>query len=267
VNIKLDKLKERLKCYGSLLVAYSGGVDSSLLLKMAHDVLGCKVLAVIAASETYPEAECRDAEKLAKSLGVKYRIVKTSEFEDDRFISNPPERCYYCKKELFTKLVNIAKEEGIAHVADGSNVDDLSDFRPGTNASKELGILSPLREAGFTKADIREASKELGLPTHNKPSLACLASRIPYGTKITKEILHKIDEGEKYIRSLGVGQVRVRHHGNLARIEVDKEHLPLLIEEGAADEIEKKFKSLGYAYVTIDLQGYRVGSLNEVLKN
>jgi pyridinium-3,5-biscarboxylic acid mononucleotide sulfurtransferase len=262
---KYEKLKETLVSYGSLLVAYSGGVDSSFLLKVAHDVLSCKVLAVIATSATYPEEECSDAERLAKNLGVKYRIIHTSEFEDERFLSNPPERCYYCKKELFSKLVDIAKKEKLAYVADGSNVDDMSDFRPGTNASKELGIVSPLREAGFTKADIRAKSKELGLPTSNKPSLACLASRIPYGTRITKEILHKIDEGEKYIRSLGVGQVRVRHHGNLARIEVDKEHLPLLIEDGVADEIEKKFKKLGYAYVTIDLQGYRTGSMNEVL--
>lgn len=262
---KHKKLKEILKKYESLLVAYSGGVDSSLLLKTAYDVLGKNVLAVIAQSETYPEEESRSAVKFIEKLGVRYEIVKTDEFSDENFISNPPERCYYCKKELFSKLTDIAKKEGIKYVADGSNVSDLSDYRPGTNASKELGIKSPLREAGFTKEDIRELSRQLKLPTSDKPSLACLASRIPYGTRITKNILNKIDEGEKYLRSLGLKQVRVRHHGDLARIEVDKEHLADLVECGIADKIDKRFKSLGYTYVTIDLKGYRTGSMNEVM--
>ena len=262
---KAEKLKEILASYESLLVAYSGGVDSTLLLKIAHDILGKKVLAVIATSETYPEEEASSAVAFAKGFKVRYRVIKTSEFNDENFISNPPERCYYCKKELFSRLVDIAKEEGIKNVADGSNVSDLSDFRPGTNASKELGIKSPLKDAGFTKEEIRALSKELGLSTYNKPQLACLASRIPYGTRITKEILRRIDEGEKYIRSLAIPQVRVRHHGNLARIEVDKDHLCDLFEGGLADKIDKKFKELGYSYVTIDLRGYRTGSMNEVL--
>jgi uncharacterized protein len=264
---KYKKLKEILKKYGGLLVAYSGGVDSSLLLKVAHDVLGDNVLAVIAKSETYPEEEGNAAVKYARKLGVRYKIIHTKEFNDERFISNPPERCYYCKKELFSQLSAIAKKEGIKYVADGSNVSDLSDFRPGTNASREYGIKSPLREAGFTKDDIRKLSKELKLPTWNKPQLACIASRIPYGTRITKDILKRIEKGEKYLRSLGLKQVRVRHHGNLARIEVDKCDLISLIEKGIADKIDKKFKSLGYNYVTIDLAGYRTGSMNEILNS
>jgi pyridinium-3,5-biscarboxylic acid mononucleotide sulfurtransferase len=265
IRSKYYKLKEILGKYGSLLVAYSGGVDSSLLLKVAHDVLGGKVLAVIAASETYPQVEGKAAVKFARKLGVRHKLIRTKEFNDERFLSNPPERCYYCKDELFSQLRAIAKKEGIKYVADGSNVSDLSDFRPGSNASKKHGVKSPLREAGFTKDDIRELSKELKLPTWNKPQLACLASRIPYGTRITKEILKKIDKGEKFLRSLGLSQVRVRHHGDLARIEADKCDLASLVEDGIADRIDKKFRDLGYKFVTIDLAGYRTGSMNEIL--
>jgi len=262
---KHKKLKRILVSYGSLLVAFSGGVDSSLLLKVAHDVLGDKVSAVIATSETYPKEECSSAVKFAKKLGVRYRVIDTEEFKDERFVSNTPERCYYCKNELFSKLVDIAKKEGIKYIADGSNVSDMSDFRPGTNASKEYGIRSPLREARFTKEDIRKLSRQLKLPTWNKPALACLASRVPYGTRITKDILDKIEKGERFIRNLGLKQIRVRHHGSLVRIEVEKADLISLVEGGIADKIEKKFKKLGYNYVTIDLSGYRTGSMNEVL--
>lgn len=265
LNSKHIKLKEILRKTESLLVAYSGGADSSLLLKVARDVLGDKVLAVIATSETYPREESKDAVTFTKKLGVRLRLIKTAEFEDERFLSNPPERCYHCKKELFSKLVDIAKKEKLKYVADGSNVSDLSDFRPGAKASKELGVISPLREAGFTKEDIRELSRQFKLPTSDKPALACLASRVPYGTRITKEILHRIDEGEKFIRKLGIRQVRVRHHGGLARIEVEKENIAGLIEGGLADKIEKKLKDLGYHYVSIDLKGYRTGSMNEAL--
>lgn len=264
---KYIKLKEILKKYESLLVAYSGGVDSSLLLKVARDVLGKNVLAVIARSETYTKEEGKTAVKFAKKLGVRHKVIYIDEFSDENFLSNPPERCYYCKKELFSKLVDIAKKEGIRHVADGSNVSDLSDFRPGTNASKELGIRSPLKEAGLTKDDIRQLSRQLKLPTWNKPALACLASRIPYGTRITKGILKKIEKGEEYLRGLGLTQVRVRHHGNLVRIEVDKCDLVPLVEEKISDKIDKKFKALGYTYVTIDVGGYRTGSMNEALSS
>lgn len=262
---KYKKLKEILASYGDLLVAYSGGVDSSLLLKVAHDMLGKKVLAVIARSETYPEEEGNSAVKFAGKLGVRCKVIHTKEFNDERFISNPPERCYYCKKELFSKLSGIAKKEGIKYIADGSNVSDLSDYRPGSKALKECGVKSPLRDAGFTKEDIRKLSKELEIPAWNKPAQACLASRIPYGTKITSEILEKIENCERFLRGMGLKQVRVRHHGDLARIEVDKCDLMSLVEDGTADKIDKKFKSLGYHFVTIDLEGYRTGSMNEVL--
>lgn len=262
---KYKKLKEILRSYGDLLVAYSGGVDSSFLLKIAHDVLGNRVMAVIAASKTYPEDECRAAVKYAEKLGVRYRVTHTKEFRDEKFLSNPPERCYYCKKELFSRLVAIARKEGIRYVADGSNVSDLSDFRPGANASKEYGIKSPLREAGFAKDDIRKLSRKLKVPSWNKPSLACLASRIPYGTRITGAILKKIDKGEKYLRGLGFKQVRVRHYGDLAKIEVERYAVPSIMKRNIIGRIEKQFKKIGYKYVKIDPRGYRTGSMNEAL--
>ena len=263
---KSKKLKEILKRFGNLLIAYSGGVDSSLLLKVAHDMLGKKVLAVIAKSKTYTKEEGDNAVKFVKKLDVRYQVIHTDEFNDEKFVSNPPERCYYCKKELFSRLSSIAKKEGIKYVADGSNVSDLSDYRPGENALKEYGIKSPLRDAGFTKEDIRKLSRELKIPAWNKPALACLASRIPYGTRISSDVLGKIEKGERFLKGLGLKQVRVRHHGDLARIEVDKCDIASLVEGGTADKIDKKFKSLGYHFVTIDLEGYRTGSMNETLR-
>ena len=262
---KYKKLKEILASFGDLLVAYSGGVDSSLLLQVSHDVLGKKVLAVIAQSKTYTKEEGNSAVKYAQKLGVRYQVIHTDEFNDERFISNPPERCYYCKKELFSRLSSIAKIERIKHIADGSNVSDLSDYRPGAKALNEYGIKSPLRDAGFKKDDIRKLSRELKIPAWNKPALACLASRIPYGTRISSDVLGKIENGERFLKGLGFKQVRVRHHGDLARIEVDKCDIASLVEDGTADKIDKKFKSLGYHFVTIDLEGYRTGSMNETL--
>ncbi|MCX5726549.1 MAG: ATP-dependent sacrificial sulfur transferase LarE [Candidatus Saganbacteria bacterium] len=183
----------------------------------------------------------------------------------ENFLSNPKERCFYCKRELFSKLNTIAKKNSLSCVLDGSNYDDKSDFRPGEKAAKEFGVRSPLREASFTKNDIRELSKELGLPTWDKPSYACLASRIPYGTRITKELLKKIDEGEKFLRGLGLKTLRVRHHGHIARIEVGKDEIPQIFDDGMMDKISKKFEDLGYIYVTLDLKGFRSGSMNEVL--
>lgn len=266
MNDKLKKLKALLLDMQSVLVAYSGGVDSTFLLKIALDTLGKeKVLAVTASSETYPGCEMRDADDLAQNLKANFMIITTNEFSDDNFRKNPKDRCYYCKKELFTKLNQIAKENNLDFVIDGSNADDLSDFRPGAIAKKELGIRSPLQEISFTKQEIRDTSKDLGLKTHDKPSYACLASRIPYGTEITKDILKRIDEGEEFLRSLGFRQLRVRHHGDIVRIEVDKDHIADFLNDDLIDIISKKFESLGYFYVTLDLKGYRTGSMNEVL--
>jgi uncharacterized protein len=262
---KLADLQSLLKKLGKVLVAFSGGVDSTFLLKIAHDVLGDNVLAVIADSPTYPAEELTQAQEFCKKLGVNYLVIKTDECSSEEFLNNPPKRCYYCKKELFTQLVNLAKEKNISYVLDGSNKDDLGDYRPGKMASAECGIRSPLQEVGLTKQEIRDLSKEMGLPTWDKPAQACLASRIPYGTKITPEILKKIEAGENYLKSLGFKQVRARHHGNLVRLELDQSSLDQLIESELLDRISKKFELLGYTYVTVDLKGYRTGSLNEML--
>ena len=264
MNRKLQDLKEILAGMQSVLVAYSGGVDSTLLLKVAKDALGEKVLAVTAKSPTYSSEEMEAAKEMAQKLAAKHLIIETHELADPDLVTNPPDRCYHCKQELFCKLGVLAKEHDLNYVLDGSNYDDLSDFRPGMKAGQELGVRSPLKEAMLTKEDIREFSKELGLPTWNKPSFACLASRFPYGTMITEGILVILDKAERFIRGLKIPQVRVRHHGSLARIEVLKEDISVLLQK--RDEIVRTFKDLGYTYVTIDLQGYRTGSMNEVLE-
>lgn len=261
---KINKLENILSEMGSVLVAYSGGVDSSFLLKVAKDVLGNKVLAVTASSDTYPQEELRLSKKVAKNLKVRHRIIQTSELKNRNFIKNPVNRCYFCKKELFRRLNKIAQDENLKYVIDASNVSDKTDFRPGEKAKKELGVRSPLVEAGFTKEDIRNASKKLKLPTWDKPSLACLSSRIPYGVSISKAALDKISQGENFLRKLGFKQVRIRHYDGFARIEVEKNKIPLLIKK--KETIVEKLKNLGYNYITIDLEGYRTGSMNEVIK-
>jgi uncharacterized protein len=259
----LSKLQQYLCDLKKVLIAFSGGVDSTFLLYTAKEALGPgNVLAVIAESPTYPSDEVAWAKKLCERFGVKYRVIQTDEFSDENFVTNPKERCYYCKKELFSKLLEIAKKSSIPHVLDGSNYDDKSDYRPGTKAKQELGVKSPLMELEFTKQDIRDHSKQFGLPTWDKPSYACLASRIPYGTRITPDILAKVEEGEKYLRSLGFKQLRVRHHDAIVRIELDDRVLAAKL----MDEIAKKFEKLGYTYVTLDLKGYRTGSMNEGLE-
>ncbi len=249
----------------SALIAYSGGVDSTFLLKIARDTLGTDVLAVTADSPTYPSQEIQEARILARKLSVRHLTIETEEFADSNFVSNPPDRCYYCKKELFSKLRKIARENHLNHILDGSNLDDEKDFRPGMRAAREFGVRSPLREAGLTKEDIRQLSKKLDLATWNKPALACLASRFPYGKSLTNQALSRVGKAEKLLRDMGIGQVRVRDHGHIARIEVTRREINRLLSDSFREKLVEKIKQLGYTYVTLDLEGYRTGSMNEVL--
>jgi len=262
---KYEKLKQILGEMGKVLVAFSGGVDSSLLLKTAQDVLDDRLLAVIASSATYPEEEQKEAAKLAEFWGVRYKIIHTDELDNPEFVKNPPTRCYFCKNELFSRLKEMAEAEGIPYVCDGANKEDLGDFRPGSQAAKELGIRSPLQEAGLVKDEIREISRWLGLPTWDKPSLACLSSRFPYGTEIDLDSLKQIAQAEAYLRSQGFKQVRVRHHGQIARIEVESEEIEMLLDPDFRRTLAVRLKSYGYSYVTVDIEGYRTGSMNETL--
>lgn len=262
---KFQVLKDSIKKRGSAAIAFSGGVDSTFLVRVAHEVLGDKMLAVTATSSTYPERELKEAIKYAKDMGVKHLIISSEELDIDGFANNPKNRCYYCKKELFTKIKKVAKENGAMYVFDGSNLDDTGDYRPGMQAASELEVISPLKEAKLTKADIRELSKELGLPTWDKPSFACLSSRFPYGKKITIPKLKMVDEAEQFLLDMGIRQVRVRHHGEIARIEVSPEERVKFFDIKVMDKIGEKFKEIGFNYVTLDMLGYRTGSMNEVL--
>jgi uncharacterized protein len=240
-------------------------VDSTLLLKVAKDVLENEVLAVTASSTVYPSEEIKQAKTLAQSFKARHEIIKTRELTNPKFVSNPEDRCYWCKKELFAELTSIASENNLNCVVDGSNFDDLDDFRPGMKAARESGVRSPLQEVMLTKADIRSMSKRMGLPTWSKPSLACLASRLPYGTRITKDRLIRIDRAERFLKDLGFTHVRVRHHDTIARIEVPEVDIARLVSDKSRSQILSHFKALGYTYVTVDLEGYRTGSLNEAL--
>ena len=263
-NLKLKKLQNILKNLKSIVVAYSGGLDSTFLLKAAVDALGNRnVLAVTARSETYPLSEYKDAVKMAKSIGARHLTIRTSELEIKGFKDNPVNRCYYCKRELFKKMKSISKARGLASVADGTNHDDLKDIRYGRKAAAELGIKSPLLEAGITKGDIRKFSKRLKLPTWNKPSFACLASRVPFNSEITKIDLGRIDKAEDYLKSLGFDQVRVRLCKDTARIEVSKNDFALAVKLN--EGIVKRLKDLGFVYATLDLAGYRTGSMHEAV--
>jgi uncharacterized protein len=267
IQKKLKTLEHILHDMQGVVVAFSGGVDSTFLLNVAHTVLGENAYAVTAQSPTFPAHELKQAKEYARSLGVNYRIIKTDELSSDKFINNPPERCYYCKKELFSTLLKMARSQDIPWVADGSNKDDAKDYRPGMRAVKELGIRQPLFEAGLYKDEIRALSKKLKLPTWDKPAYACLSSRLPYGESITLDKLQQIERAEKFLQGLGFSQVRVRHYQNMARIEVLPEEIGRFLKQDLRTKVAAKLQKLGYQYVTLDLQGYRTGSMNEVLKS
>lgn len=263
---KFKDLKKILKEMQSILIAFSGGVDSTFLVRVAYDILRRESLAVTAQSPSYPARELKEAGRLARKIGIEHLIIDSEELNNEDFVQNPPRRCYFCKKELFSKLISLAGERGIRWVADATNSDDENDFRPGREAAKELGIRSPLLKAKLGKDDIRYLSRKLGLPTWNRPASACLASRFPYGERITREKLERVEKAESFLKGLGFRQLRLRHHDSLARIEVDREDIPAFLDIKRRKKIVDYLKMLGYSYIALDLQGYRPGSLNEPLK-
>ena len=265
LETKYDHLRKILKSMGSVAIAFSGGVDSTFLLKVAHDVLGDSAAAITASSSFFPQRERQEAIAFCQSEGIRQIVVEVDELEVEGVRQNPPNRCYLCKKDLFTRIKNLAAENGLNYVAEGSNLDDNGDYRPGMIAIKELEIASPLREAGLWKSEIRAISKRLQLPTWEKPSFACLASRFVYGETITTEKLLMVEKAEAFLLEKGFHQLRVRIHGMMARIEVLPEDISRLTETTLREEIVRKFAEFGFSYTTLDLQGYRTGAMNEVL--
>jgi uncharacterized protein len=264
---KSQKLIDILSTYSDLIVAFSGGVDSTLLLFQAHKVLGEKVLAITARSPVHPEREVRFAKQFTAEMGISHLVIDSREMQQDDFRANRPDRCYICKKNLLTDLIELGRNRGMTHLVHGANMDDLGDYRPGMDAAREMGVSAPLVEAGLTKEDIRLLSRHLNLPTWNKPSMACLATRVPYGTEINEEILKTIDAAEDHILSLGVSTVRVRHHGDIARIELLPDDLKRMLSESIRQVIADRLKSLGFKFVVIDLDGYTSGSMNRSLED
>ena len=263
---KLKILEESLQSLGSVIVAYSGGVDSAFLLSVANRVLGHRCLAVTGNSESIPRSELEQSKGVADWIGAVHRIVETEEMRDADYIANSPDRCFHCKKTLFAKLKRIAEVEGFQAVAEGSNLDDLTDYRPGMKAAEMFGILSPLKEAQLTKDEIRNLSRREGLPTWDKPAAPCLSSRIPYGSAVTPEKLLRIELAEKHIRELGFPIVRVRDHGQMARIEVPLDMIDRLSEPETTEQISDRLRSVGYRFISVDPRGFRSGSLNEALE-
>ncbi len=265
VDNKLENLRQLIKQLESVAVAYSGGVDSTFLLKVAHEVLSDNVIAVTARSSTYPEREFREAADFVQKAGIRHVVIKSEELDIEGFSDNPTNRCYFCKRELLSKVIAVAQSNNIRHVVEGSNVDDLGDYRPGRQAIRELGVGSPLTQAGLGKEEIRILSKQMDLPTWQKPAFACLASRFPYGQKITRDKLQVVDQAEQFLLDLGFRQVRVRHHDSIARIEVSAAERDKFFNTDMMDRIYEKFRQLGFMYTALDLKGYRTGSMNEVI--
>jgi uncharacterized protein len=265
LNACKERLTKNLKGYRKLVVAFSGGVDSTLLLKMAQLALGKEVVAVTATSPIHSERETEYARKLADELGVAHILLRSEEMGLPAFVANGPDRCYHCKKQLFRKIFEQAEQLGIAHVAHGANIDDLQDFRPGLQATRELGVAAPLVDAGFAKGHVRRLARELGLPNWNQPARACLASRIPYGQEISEPVLTMVARAEEVLRDLGFDACRVRHHGTVARIEIPLEDLRHILTEPLRRNIVERLRKVGYAHVALDLEGYRQGSLNREL--
>ncbi len=264
-NDKLSRLRKIISDLGSLAVGFSGGVDSSFLLAVAGEELGDRLIAVTGADASVPEREVNEAKEFCRERGIRHIICKINPLEDEEYRKNGPDRCYFCKRGIFGKIKEIARENGIEYLAEGSNMDDLGDYRPGLRAVEELSVKSPLREAGLYKSDIRILSKAMGLPTWSKPAYACLASRFVYGEEITEEKLHMIDKAEQFLIEHGFFEERVRMHGNIARIEVPASDIPRLASDEIRSAVYEEFKKLGFLFVTLDMKGYRTGSMNATL--